>query len=272
MGIVRAALTATVLLASAGAIGRARADDAADRKARAAQLVEAATVAQRAADYPTAIARLRAAYDLIPHPDLLYNLGQAYRLGDQPWDAIEQYERYLAVEPKGSFARTARQHLAALRKATKGQVRPAEPVVAPPPPRAPTRVTPPPPLDLPPPPPPARAQPPITTWRRPVALGLAVVGLAGVGAGSYFGLQARSISVELTNHDGPWTDALLDKQAQGQTAETRAIIGLAAGGALVVGGVVLFALDQRGRARADDVAVVPTLSPSTVGLAVRGAL
>ncbi|MBK9032433.1 MAG: hypothetical protein IPL61_14170 [Myxococcales bacterium] len=110
------------------------------------------------------------------------------------------------------------------------------------------------------------------SWRRPVALGLGVAGVAGLAVGGYFGLHARSISDELSSHDGPWTDALLAKQHEGETAETRAIIGLAAGGALVVSGVILFALDQRARGRADDVALVPTLTPSSVGLAVSGAL
>jgi hypothetical protein len=100
---------------------------------------------------------------------------------------------------------------------------------------------------------------------------LTVGGLAGVGAGVYFGLQARSLSDELSAHEGPWTDAALAKQDQGRRAETLAIVGWAAGGALVVGGVILFAVDRRGRGAAE-VAVVPSLSPTTVGLTVRGAL
>ena len=268
-------------LVAVGALaGAAAADDAADRKAKAAALVDAASAAQAASDYATAIAKLREAYDLIPHPALLYNLGQAYRLSEQPWDAIEQYQRYLAVEPKGPFAASARQHLAKLKKATAGKPRPVAVTPVEPPPVEPPPVTAPPPVVEPPPPAPTLTAPsapaPIAHrgggWRRPTALALTVGGLAGVGAGVYFGLHARALSDELSSHDGPWTNALLAKQDEGRRAETLAIVGWAAGGALVVGGAILFAVDRRARSGPAEVALVPSLSPSTVGLTVRGAL
>lgn len=252
----------------------AAADDTADRKARAAALVEAASAAQAKGDYPTAIARLREAYDVIPHPELLYNLGQAYRLSDQPWDAIDEYERYLAVEPKGRFASQARQHLARLKKAVAGKTRPVEPPPPPPPPHD-EPPPPPPPHDEPPPPPPEPSRVvvtrPVPGWRRPTAITLAVLGAAGVGAGTYFGLRARSISDELTGHDGAWTDELLAKQDQGRTAQTYAIVGWAAGGAALLGGVVLFALDQSARGHRE-ITVAPTATGTTVGLTIAGAL
>lgn len=275
---MKALAAACVLAAATVAAGPASADDAADRKARAAQLVDEASAAEKRADYATAIAKLREAYDLIPHPDLLYNLGQAYRLSDQPWDAIEQYERYLAVEPRGRFAAKARGFVAKLEKATAGKPRPAPPPEPdpPPPPPAPDEPAPvrPPPIEPPPadlrPPPPA---PGVPGWRRPTAIGLGVAGLAAAGAGVYFGLQARDASDALSAHDGPWTDDLLARQAEGRDAETRAIWLSAAGGALVVGGVVLYAIDARARSRprSERVALTPVLGADTFGLAVRGA-
>jgi len=252
------------------------ADDAAARKARAGQLVEEASAAEKNADYEAAIAKLRAAYDLVPHPDLLYNLGQAYRLAGQPWDAIDQYERYLAVEPKGRFASKARGFVTTLRAETAGKTRPAEvptPVAAVPTPE-PVMIAPAP-LVMPEPPAApssdggARAT---SAWRRPVAVGLGVAGAAGVGAGVYFGLRARSISDELSDHEGAWTDGLLAKQVEGDRAETRAIWSAAAGGALVLGGVVLYALDAKARGRAREVAVTPIVDGASVGVMVHGAL
>lgn len=270
------ALVVAVALGAAAA--PAAADDTADRKARAAALVDEASAAEKRADYATAIAKLREAYELIPHPDLLYNLGQAYRLAEQPWDAMEQYERYLALEPKGRAAAKARTYLKQLRKQTEGQTRPVEPppttTVEPPP------VEPPPveearqpPVEEAPPPAPPRAGADVPGWRRPTAITLGVLGLAAIGVGVYAGLEARTISDDLSAHDGPWTDALLARQAEGRDAETRAIWLSAAGGALVLGGVVLFAIDASARGRAADrrVAVLPVAGADTLGLAVRGA-
>ena len=268
--------TVLALVIAGSLAGVAVADDSGkDRKARAAALVDDATTAQAAGDYATAIAKLHEAYELIPHPDLLFNLGQAHRLAGEPWDALDEYERYLAVEPKGSLAKAARQHVAALKKQLAGQTRPVAPpppIVAPPPTPAVVEPTPTAPAIVEPPPPPPRRHADVPGWRRPVALGVAITGLAAIGAGAYFGLEARRLDDELSTHAGPWTDADLAKQDQGKSAETRAIIGLAAGGALVVSGVVLFALDQRARGKTREVAVVPSLTPTSAGLVVRGAL
>ncbi|MEZ4402544.1 MAG: hypothetical protein R3B06_21150 [Kofleriaceae bacterium] len=268
LGLVAAMVSVTTLA------GTAAADDPAARQAVAAALVDAASAAQARGDYPAAIEALHAAYALIPHPELLYNLGQAHRLADEPWAAIDEYERYLSVEPKGRFAAKARQYLAALAKQTAGQSRPVEP--PPPPPPAP-------PLPAPPAPPVAAVRPddavaaPLdepaprssARWRRPTALALGAVGLAGVGLGAYAGLRARSISDELSANRGPWTDALLATQADGERAERRAIVGLTVGGALVVTGVVLW-VTGRGRGERA-VAVAPVVDPRGAGVVVGGA-
>jgi tetratricopeptide (TPR) repeat protein len=180
------ALVVALMLAAAST---AFADDGDERKARAARLVDEASAAEKRADYATAIARLREAYDLIPHPALLYNLGQAHRLAGQPWDALEQYERYLAVEPKGPFAAKARGFVAALKKETAGKPRPVERAPSPDPtpidpgpavPVKPRVEDPPPILTLP--TPRGRSAP---GWRRPVAIGLGVAGVAGLGGGIF---------------------------------------------------------------------------------------
>jgi tetratricopeptide (TPR) repeat protein len=55
------------------------------------------------------------AYELVALPELLFNIGQAYRLkGDKP-KAIAAYQRYLDKLPEGPLAEEARNHVAALK-------------------------------------------------------------------------------------------------------------------------------------------------------------
>lgn len=62
-----------------------------------------------------AVKEYEKAHALMPLPDLLYNIGQAYRMkGDKP-KAIEAYQRYLAVVSEGALAEEARGHVATLK-------------------------------------------------------------------------------------------------------------------------------------------------------------
>jgi tetratricopeptide (TPR) repeat protein len=71
-----------------------------------------------------AIREYQKAYDLVPLPDLMFNIGQAWRMkGDKP-RALEAYQRYLDRLPEGPLADEARQHVASLR--LKMQVEEAE--------------------------------------------------------------------------------------------------------------------------------------------------
>ncbi|MCG8423082.1 MAG: tetratricopeptide repeat protein [Proteobacteria bacterium] len=49
-------------------------------RARASRYVEEGRALQKNGDYSGAIEKYRAAYDLIPHPQLLYNIGQSVDL------------------------------------------------------------------------------------------------------------------------------------------------------------------------------------------------
>src|SRR5687767_275963 len=75
------------------------------QKAKTAkQYVDAGLAAQNDKDYDTAISLYLKAYQLIPHPTLLFNLGQAHRLAGKLADAKTYYEKYLAADPKGAHA------------------------------------------------------------------------------------------------------------------------------------------------------------------------
>ena len=238
----------------------------ADERAEARRLTAEGIAAQDRGDYATAVARYQHAYRLVPHPLLLFNLGQAFRLAGNPRGAAESYERYLEADPSGDKAQLARDHIRRLRAAFPEAFAPREVVPAPPSasPVRPEPVSPPPAVDE-----DDTAKTPVQNRGRAlriVGMGVAVAGVAAAGAGAWYGWRARGISDELTNHRGPWTDELLDRQADGETAERRMIILTAAGAATVVTGAILYWRGRRMRGSAAAVAI----TPDQVGLLVQG--
>jgi len=92
----------------------ARADDG---KEQARRDVGAALAAQNAGRYDEAIALYKRAYAAIPHPEILFDLGQAHRLKGDAETALSYYRRYLAAEPNGRAAPDATRWVAELSKA-----------------------------------------------------------------------------------------------------------------------------------------------------------
>jgi PEGA domain len=84
-------------------------------RAAARKLVREGIAAQNAKDYDRAIALYMRAFTLDPHPLLLFNVGQAFRLADCPERAVPFYERYLALDPDGAESATARAILAEIK-------------------------------------------------------------------------------------------------------------------------------------------------------------
>src|SRR5690606_20424292 len=100
-GIAAALMLGGPAIAEAQARPRAPApSDAAKQAAR--KLVDEGIAAQDAKDYDQAIERYKQAYALVPHPILMFNIGQAHRLAGRPDQAVPFYERYLALDPSGS--------------------------------------------------------------------------------------------------------------------------------------------------------------------------
>jgi tetratricopeptide (TPR) repeat protein len=54
----------------------------------------------QAQKFEEAIPEFKAAYDLDPKPQLLFNIAQAYRKAGHPREAIQYYDRYLGAEPR----------------------------------------------------------------------------------------------------------------------------------------------------------------------------
>lgn len=86
----------------------AEAAPATDKKEVAKRYVDAGDAAQRAGDYDTAIALFQKAYRLVPHPKLIFDIAQAQRFAGRLDDALREYKHYVAIEPSGEEAQTAR--------------------------------------------------------------------------------------------------------------------------------------------------------------------
>jgi tetratricopeptide (TPR) repeat protein len=66
----------------------------------------------RLGDFPCALAAYRAAYEMKPIPDLLFNIAQTERKIGHLENAITAYKAFLAEKTTGNVATVARQHLA----------------------------------------------------------------------------------------------------------------------------------------------------------------
>jgi tetratricopeptide (TPR) repeat protein len=96
-------------------------------KAKAAKAyVDAGLVAQKAGDYDTAITLYTKAYELVPHPVLVFNMAQAHRLAGRVERALNLYRKYLEEAPRGSEARTARELIAEIEALKAGAEREAK--------------------------------------------------------------------------------------------------------------------------------------------------
>ncbi len=66
--------------------------------------------------FDEAVAEYQRAYDLVPAPPMLFNIGQAYRLKGDARKALEFYEKFLGVQPNGAGTSEARKHIKTVRQ------------------------------------------------------------------------------------------------------------------------------------------------------------
>jgi hypothetical protein len=293
-----------LLISIATLAGVAYAQPAARTKTTTAKAyTEAGLAAQNAGDYDRAIEFYRSAYELVPHPVLLFNMGQAHRLAGRNDEALALYRRYLEADPNGSEARTAQDLINEIearrreeaRKAEEGrrledarkadearakaeearrleearkadvarQAEEARKAEA-------TRQ--------------AEAarnaqeerkaeeareaiEGPGRT-RRWLGIGVAGAGVVAVGVSIGYGLRAASLSDELSDPDRVFDQQKYDR---GQTAENIQIAAGIAGGVAVLAGAVVY-WTGRPRAVSDRVSVAPWLAPGTAGVTLSGSL
>lgn len=252
-------------------------------KQKAGELVKQAIAKSQAGDHETAVDLYRKAYDIIPMPVLLSNIGSEYQqMDNKEIEALGSFCKYLEADPHGQNAGYATAQAKTLyiklggvtdvkdEDVCKPIVKPAP--VAPPPDTHPT----PPPDTTPAPPPPTPVDQGPTTKTpamRYVGIGVAVIGAGMFGFGVYEGLQAKKISDEITNHpmNEPWGSDIKAKESEGKSDEKKQIIFMAAGGAALAAGVVMvFVFKPKAESSEQHAMVTPVVTGDTLGFAAVG--
>ena len=252
----RAALARIVLGTTAAAVVAAPAAPAfaqkkIDKKKQAKEYVDAGLAAQAGGDYDGAVIFYQKAYDLVPHPVLHFNIGQAHRLAGRDEEALAAYQAYLEAEPGGVKAKEARgfvkeieARLAVKRKqeAEEAARRAAEEEARRKQEEEARKALPPDPEPEPEPEPEPDPEPRRDGgggWMRPTGIAVGAAGVVSLGIGAFFGLKAKSLSDELSEPGAQFDPG---KEADGEAAERNMFITVGAGAVLVAGGVVLFVL------------------------------
>jgi tetratricopeptide (TPR) repeat protein len=210
---------------------------------------------QDVGQYELAAVEYKAAYDLDPRPEMLFNIAQAFRLAGKKEEALDYFKRYLDVQPEGAGADEARKHVAALTK----ELADAKRANAPPPlEQGPPATT----------PPATAVQTDVVTHH---SRSLRIAGLATAGAGFIaagvavkFGLDARADARVISSKDmSAWTDDDRRTFAHGEAANRNMYIAYGVGAALVIGGAVMYVVGSRTR-------VSPVVTASSAGLFLTG--
>ena len=252
------------------------------QKQQFSELMKQAITKGQAGDHAGAIETYQKAYATMEAPTVLSNIGAEYQLDKKPVEALKYFCMYLDKDPAGPLATFATSQAKLLQaQITGAPVEDSAVCKAPAKPTGTTGTTGPAKPDgggddqvtgtkkLETPPPPA-ADPGKTL--KLVGLVTAGVGVAAVGAGVYFGLQAKSISDDISQHTDPtipWRDDILAYQDKGQRDENLQIGFLIGGGVLVLGGALLYV---KGRAKHPaETSISPTASANGGGVSLSGA-
>jgi tetratricopeptide (TPR) repeat protein len=223
---------------------------------------QAAEAANAAGDFSRAASEYLAAFDAYPHPEFVYNAGEAYRRAGDREKAVEHFKRYLALDPNGRGAKLAGaavQEIEAAFAAEKAAAdKRAEEEAAARAAAEAARAEPPPPVEAPPTEP---TEPPGRTMRI-AGIVTGAVGVASLGASVYFGLRASSLEEEASN--ALQFDPGIDER--GRAANRNMIITASIGAAALGTGAVLYFLGRRAGAEEQRITVAPALDPSSVGV------
>jgi tetratricopeptide (TPR) repeat protein len=258
---VRTSLSLLVLLATSSAAFAQKASP--EREARAHY--DQGMTLYDAGDFKKAIEEFRTAYEIVPTPGLLFNLGQAYRLEKNYDMALYFYRTYLSRMPDAPNRADVDRRIAEMEELLKNQP-PREPAHAPEPAPAQGAT------------PPSTSAPAIAASVAPVApidegaghpgrgrqkagLVLAGVGVALVATGVVFGLSASSASDDLeqqARQRGSWNPQLSSQYQDGQSDALRADVFMAAGGAAIVAGAVFYYLGWRDAQSTRQLSFLPT--------------
>jgi hypothetical protein len=245
----------------------ALADPSPKDQQKARDLVKQAIAKSQAGEHEAAIELYDDAYKIIPQPLLLSNIGSEYQqIEHKEVEALGFFCKYLAADPNGTNVGFATAQAKTLYIKLGGvtdvkdedvckPIQKPAPLVEPKSDPTPIDTT----------PTPTPTTPPIaeggtkTSPMRYVGIGVAAAGVGMFGFGVYEGLQAKSISDEITNHpmSQPWDANIKDREQEGKDAEKKQIIFMAAGGAALAAGAVMFFVFAPTSAT-EHVAIAPT--------------
>jgi hypothetical protein len=214
-------------------------------KKRAAKAAfEKGAKAYKKNDFAAARDAFAKSYGQEADPDTLFAWAQAEAKLDNCGRAIELWERLAKFDLPAQNREAVQLKIDECKAVLAKDPTPA-PVPEPTPTPTPTPVAPDPapepaptpvvaPLPDPGPPPPETPRPPPSRWKDPVGLTMIGLGLVGVGVGGAFMFQARSADQE--KEDATDHAAFLAARDRAESKGKVGVIGLAAGGVLLVGG------------------------------------
>jgi hypothetical protein len=243
-------------------------------KEQASELVKKAIAKSDAGDHQGAIDLYLEAYKLAPLHTLLSNVGTEYQKAGKPFDALRYFCMYLEKDPAGVNVTYATAKAKALQIELGNKDVTDQDVCKPKaPPKAPPTTTTATSTEV-----KETAEPPKPKAKDPgrgMKLGGLAVGAAGLamtGLGVYFGIQAQAATDLVNEHKmgDPWPDDIVEREARGQRDENLQIGFLVAGGAAVIAGGALYYVGHSKKPVERPVAVVPTATHSSVGIAISG--
>ncbi len=246
---------------------------------RASELVKQAIAKSQAGDHDEAVELYEDAYKIIPQPLLLSNIGSEYQALEKPVEALKYFCKYLEAEPNGSNAGFVKAQAKTLHIELSGEPDVDEddvckPIVKAPPEDTPgpgggNTSSPEPTPDSPEPTTHSKASP--VRW---VGVGVGVLGAGAFGLGVVYGMKARTISSDISNHDPnvPWPGNIRQLEADGTRYEKKQIAFMIGGGVAIAAGVTLFFIGGP-KARTDggaQVSLTPVATTDTLGVAASG--
>lgn len=246
---------------------------------QARDLTKKAIAKSQGGDHQQAVDLYLDAYKLVPNAMLLSNVGAEYQQMNKPVEALRYFCMYLEKDPTGTNASFATSQAKLLQMALGNKDVNDDNVCKPPQP----------------PPEPEPDTGDGTGVTGTTGLGVtatsgssdpgkalkiagiigAGLGVAGLGAGIYFGLEAKRISDDITNHckEGevcmPWPGEIDQLEKDGQAAENKQIAFLIGGGVLAVAGAVVYVVG-RSKSNRERPTVSANVGNGAVGLLVNG--
>ena len=227
--------------------------------------VERGRALQAEGRYGEAIKQYRAAYRLIPHPQLLYNLGQAYRLKGEKRRALKLYKQYLDRSPDGATADLARRFIGELeaelevdKKEPRKKVRDKK--IKPKRKKRPKKDR-----SV------ADTSPGKDSGKGLRRTGLIVLGVGAIGIGAGVGLGARASSIGSEFDGGVWEPKEQSRYEAGKNAQKYMYVAYGVGAAAVLLGASLYVLGSRSGKKEDrDLALGASVGESEASVWLSG--